>query len=144
MMMLYVSPLRGNPRRHVICLCEYVSMTTVNECGVLDFGVSDSRHHSCMNLHCNGNRYHPLPTSAGTWDVYLKMVTRTHYGIWSSHFSTCLCICSHVYIYVYPATSVSPSGDGISWSTLSVLKHYHVVQGNFPNISYSIRRSTQI
>ena len=25
----------------------------------------------------------------------------------------------------------------VSRSTLSVLKHYHVVQGNFPNISYS-------
>ena len=24
-------------------------MTTVNESGVLDFGVSDSRRHSCMN-----------------------------------------------------------------------------------------------
>ena len=23
-------------------------------------------------LHCTGNRYHPLPTSVGTWDVYLK------------------------------------------------------------------------
>ena len=24
-------------------------MTTVIECGALDFGVSDSHHHSCMN-----------------------------------------------------------------------------------------------
>ncbi len=29
--MLYVSSLRGNTRRHVTCLCEYVSMTTVNQ-----------------------------------------------------------------------------------------------------------------
>ena len=49
MMILFVSSLRGNTRRHVTCLCEYVSMTTANECGVLDFGVSDSHHHSCMN-----------------------------------------------------------------------------------------------
>ncbi len=31
---------------------------------------------------------------------------------------------------------VSPSGGSTSWSTLSVLKQNHVVQGNFPNISY--------
>ena len=49
MMMLFVRSLGGNTRRHVTCLCEYVSMTTVNECGILDFGVNDSRHHSCMN-----------------------------------------------------------------------------------------------
>ena len=49
MLMLFVSSLRGNTRRHVICLCENVSMTTVSECVVLDFGVSDSRHHLCMN-----------------------------------------------------------------------------------------------
>ena len=49
MMMLYVKSLRDNTWRHVTRLSECVSMTTVNECGVLDFGVSDSRHRSCMN-----------------------------------------------------------------------------------------------
>jgi hypothetical protein len=64
MMMLYVKSLRDNTWRHVTRLSECVSMTTVNECGVLDFGVSDSRHRSCMNCNALGTDIilcrHPL------------------------------------------------------------------------------------
>jgi len=37
MMMLHVSSLRDNTRRHVTCLCEFVSMTTVNVCWCFGF-----------------------------------------------------------------------------------------------------------
>ena len=127
MMMLLVSSLSGNTRRHVTCLCEYVSMTTVNECPVTT--------RAWIALH-----WEPMSSSTDiSWNMgcLFKKVTRTHYGIWSSHFSTWLCIWLYVYLCIYPATSVSPSGGGTSWPTLSVLKHYHVVQGNFPNTSYS-------
>ena len=46
----------------------------------------------------------------------------------------------YMYIYIYHTTSSNQSRDQIrlvSRPTLSVLKHYHVVQGSFPNISYS-------
>ena len=65
MMMLYVKSLRDNVWRHVTRLSEFVSMTTVNECVVLDFGVSDSRHRSCMNCIALG-------TDIILWNVYLK------------------------------------------------------------------------
>jgi hypothetical protein len=70
------------------------------------------------------------------YGMLFKTVTHTHQGIWSSHLSTCLSIC----IYIYHTTSSNQSRDQIrlvSRPTLSVLKHYHVVQGNSPNIPYS-------
>ncbi len=134
--------------RRVTWLCDNVSTTTDDDmCGrntvvhwfrrsvksALEPTTSISKHRASSRALFARYRHGAASVDYG---MLIKTVTHTHQGIWSSHLSTCLPIC----IYIYHTTSSNQSRDQIrlvSRPTLSVLKHYHVVQGNSPNISYS-------